>query len=417
MKLGNKLGLDKLDVRSKRVLMRVDFNVPIEDGKVINNYRIVSAVKSIEYCFEKGAYSVILASHLGRPDGLPKPDYSLKPVAAELEKVMGRKVIFLTDCVGPDIEKQARECPSGSLILLENLRFHIEEEGSGINLKGEKVQADKDSVDRFRASLTKLGDVFVNDAFGTAHRAHSSMVGVDLEKRAAGFLMKKELDYFSQVLENPQRPFLALLGGSKVSDKIKLIMNILDKVNSLIIAGGMAYTFLKVHYKIKIGKSLFDVQGAELVGKIIQKAQELNVKLVFPIDFVTADEFKKDAKTGIATAEEGIPDNLMGLDIGPASVRLFTEQIDAAKLIFVNGPVGVYEWEAFQLGTKQVFEAIAQATINRGVVSVVGGGDSAAACGIFGLDSHMTHVSTGGGASMELLEGKELPGVSALSTV
>uniref|UniRef100_A0A6G3MF26 Phosphoglycerate kinase n=1 Tax=Henneguya salminicola TaxID=69463 RepID=A0A6G3MF26_HENSL len=416
MKLGNKIGLETLNIKGKRVLMRVDFNVPLKDGKVTNNLRIVSALASIKYCLDNKARSVILMSHLGRPDGKVMPEYSLAPVADELRSLLGRDVIFLDDCVGPSVEKACHDCKSGTVILLENLRFHIEEEGVGMDASGKKIKADPSAVEKFRASLTKLGDVYVNDAFGTAHRAHSSMVGINLEQRAAGFLMKKELDYFAQVLENIQRPFLGIIGGAKVSDKIKLITNILDKVDVLIIGGGMAYTFLSVHYKMKIGKSLFDEAGSKLVESIFESAQAKGVRLLFPVDFVTAAEFKEDAKPGHTTAEEGIPDNYMGLDIGDTSIELFNKEIQSSKVIFVNGPMGVFEWSAFENGTFRLLESIALAT-SHGTISVIGGGDSAAACAKFGLEDKMSHVSTGGGASIELLEGKDLPGVAALSNI
>ncbi|KAF1741468.1 hypothetical protein MXB_3298, partial [Myxobolus squamalis] len=365
MKLGNKLGLESLDVKGKR--KRVDFNVPIKNGKITSNLRIVSALPSIKYCLENGAKSVILMSHLGRPDGRAMKEFSLEPVAKELEILLGRTVVFLKDCVGPIVEKDCLNLSNHSVALLENLRFHVEEEGSGLNADGQKVKADKLAVENFCHSLSKLGDVFVNDAFGTAHRAHSSMVGVHCQKRAAGFLMKKELDYFAQVLES------------------------------------MAYTFLHVHFGMKIGLSLFDEAGSKKVETIISKAKKLGVRLVFPIDFITADAIKDNATTGYASAEEGIPDGFMGLDVGPASIILFKKEIESAKLIFVNGPLGVFEIPLFENGTRQVLQAIADAT-SHGVVSVIGGGDSAAACSQFSLDDKMTHISTGGGASMELLE-------------
>jgi len=268
-------------------------------------------------------------------------------------------------------------------------------------------------VKKFRESLTKLGDVFVNDAFGTAHRAHSSMVGVNLV-RASGFLMKKELDYFAKVLEKPEKPFLAILGGAKVSDKIKLIEHLLDKVDEMIIGGGMAFTFKKVLNNVKIGKSLFDEEGAKLVQRIVEKAEQNKVKLHFPVDYVTADKFDKNATVGTANDKEGIPDNCLGLDVGPESIKEFNEAILRAKVILWNGPVGVFEWEPFQNGTKAIMDAVLEAT-SKGATTIIGGGDTATAAAKFGAEDKVSHCSTGGGASLELLEGKELPGVTALS--
>lgn len=415
-KLGNKLALGDLVVKDKRVLMRVDFNVPLKDEKITNTLRITAAIPSIKNCLDRGATSVVLISHLGRPDGQIVAEYSLRPVSAELEALLGRPVTFLQDCVGPEVERACAAPEKGSVFLLENLRFHIEEEGCGKDAEGKKIKAIPQQVENFRQSLTKLGDVFVNDAFGTAHRAHSSMVGVQLQRRASGFLMERELKYFAQILEDPQRPFLALMGGAKVADKIKMLENIVSKVDIMVIGGGMAYTFLNVLYRTNIGKSLFDEAGAKIVPKIMSTAKEYGSAMVFPVDFVTADKLSEDATVSSATAEEGIPESMMALDIGPASIKLIKEYINKAQLIFFNGPPGVFEMSPFQEGTRQVLEAIAQATA-RGATSVIGGGDSAAACEKFGLESSMSHISTGGGASMELLEGKELPGVTALSVV
>lgn len=353
-------------------------------------------------------------SHLGRPNGEVVAKYSLKPVAAEVEKLLGKPVEFLSDCVGPEVEKTCQAAKDGKVILLENLRYHIEEEGSA-KVDGKKVKADAEAVKKFRASLTALADVYVNDAFGTAHRAHSSMVGVDVPQRAAGLLMQKELEYFAKALENPQRPFLAILGGAKVSDKIQLIENMLDKVNALIVCGGMAFTFKKVLDNVKIGTSLFDEAGSKLVENLVKKAQEKNVKMVFPVDFVTADKFAPDAKTGYATDATGIPDEWMGLDCGEESSKLFREEILKSKTIVWNGPSGVFEFDAFANGTKAVLDAVVQAT-NEGATTIIGGGDTATAALKWGAGDKVSHISTGGGASLELLEGKELPGVTALSS-
>ncbi|KAI6118728.1 phosphoglycerate kinase [Pisolithus croceorrhizus] len=414
MSLSNKLSIADLDLRDKRVLIRVDFNVPMQDGKITNPARIVAALPTIRYALEQDAAAVVLMSHLGRPDGKVVEKYSLRPVAAELEKQLGKPVTFLSDCVGPEVEQSVRSAPHGSVILLENLRFHIEEEGSVKNKDGTKVKADPAKVTEFRQSLTRLGDVYVNDAFGTAHRAHSSMVGIQLPQRAAGFLVKKELEYFAKVLESPDRPFLAILGGAKVSDKIQLIENMLDKVNSLIIGGGMAFTFAKVLDNASIGNSLFDQAGSEKVHSLVQKAAQKNVKLVFPVDFVTADKFDKNAEVGYATLEEGIPEGRMGLDAGPKSRELFRETVLEAKTILWNGPPGVFEFPAFAEGSKALLDATVEAA-QKGATVIVGGGDTATLAAQYEAEDKLSHVSTGGGASLELLEGKVLPGVEALS--
>ncbi|XP_022659154.1 probable phosphoglycerate kinase [Varroa jacobsoni] len=410
----NKLNLLALDVAGKRVVMRVDFNVPLKDGKITNNQRILAALPSIKYCLDKGAKSVVLMSHLGRPDGQSNSKYSLAVVAEELNQLLGKKVIFLNDCCGAQIEAACADPTPGSVILLENLRFHIEEEGKGVDTAGNKIKADASKVKEFRASLTRLGDVYVNDAFGTAHRAHSSMVGVELPRRAAGFLMKKELDYFSKALDQPARPFLAILGGAKVKDKIQLIENLLDKVNEMIIGGGMAYTFLKVTRGMKIGDSLFDDDGAAIVEKLMAKAASNNVQIHLPSDFVIADKFHEDATTGTADISNGIPDGWMGLDCGPKSVELFAGAVSRAKTILWNGPAGVFEFEKFAVGTKGLMDVVVAAT-DRGAVTIICGGDTATCAAKWGTEDKVSHVSTGGGASLELLEGKILPGVAALS--
>ncbi|KAI8370485.1 3-phosphoglycerate kinase [Radiomyces spectabilis] len=415
MSLSSKLSIKDLDLKNKRVLIRVDFNVPMKDGSITNNNRIVQALPTVKYALDNGAAAVILMSHLGRPNGENVPKYSLEPVAKEVEKLLKKPVTFLKDCVGPEVEKACQGAKDGQVILLENLRFHIEEEGSAKDANGNKKKADPKAVEEFRKSLTSLADVYVNDAFGTAHRAHSSMVGVELPQRAAGFLMQKELEYFAKVLEKPERPFLAILGGAKVSDKIKLIENMLDKVNSLIICGGMSFTFKKTLENVKIGTSLFDQAGSELVEGLVEKAKAKNVKLIFPVDYVTADKFSPDAKTGYATDSEGIPDDYMGLDCGKESNKIFAEEILKAKTILWNGPTGVFEFEKFANGTKSALDAVVEAT-EKGATSIIGGGDTATAALNWGKGDKISHVSTGGGASLELLEGKVLPGVDALST-
>ncbi|KAF6091218.1 phosphoglycerate kinase 1 [Phyllostomus discolor] len=417
MSLSNKLTLDKLDVKGKRVVMRVDFNVPMKNNQITNNQRIKAAIPSIKHCLDNGAKSVVLMSHLGRPDGVPMPDkYSLGPVAVELKSLLGKDVLFLKDCVGPEVEKACADPAAGSVILLENLRFHVEEEGKGKDASGNKVKAEPAKIEAFRASLSKLGDVYVNDAFGTAHRAHSSMVGVNLPQKAGGFLMKKELNYFAKALESPERPFLAILGGAKVADKIQLINNMLDKVNEMIIGGGMGFTFLKVLNNMEIGTSLFDEEGAKIVKDLMAKAEKNGVKITLPVDFVTADKFDENAKTGQATVASGIPAGWMGLDCGPESSKKYAEAVARAKQIVWNGPVGVFEWEAFARGTKALMDEVVKAT-SRGCITIIGGGDTATCCAKWNTEDKVSHVSTGGGASLELLEGKVLPGVDALSNV
>ncbi|KAA8913312.1 phosphoglycerate kinase [Sphaerosporella brunnea] len=414
MSLSKKLAITDVDVKDKRVLIRVDFNVPLDGTKITNNQRIVGALPTIKYCLENGAKAVILMSHLGRPDGKKVEKYSLRPVAEELEKLLGRDVTFLPDCVGKETEEYCAKASGGEVILLENLRFHPEEEGSYKDEDGKKHKADPEAVKEFRQSLTSLGDIYVNDAFGTAHRAHSSMVGIDLPIKAAGFLVKKELEFFAKALENPERPFLAILGGAKVSDKIQLIDNLIPKVNSLIIGGGMAFTFKKALEGVKIGNSLFDEEGAKIVGDLVKKAKEHNVELILPVDYVIADKFSPDAQTGYATDAEGIPDGWMGLDCGEKSIKLYKNVISKAKTILWNGPPGVFEFDKFANGTKAMLDACVEAA-QKGATVIIGGGDTATVAKKFGAEDKLSHVSTGGGASLELLEGKELPGVTALS--
>ncbi|EJT73153.1 phosphoglycerate kinase [Gaeumannomyces tritici R3-111a-1] len=417
MSLASKLSITDVDVKGKRVLIRVDFNVPLDaNNKVTNSQRIAGAVRTIEYALDNGAKTVILMSHLGRPNGSPNAKYSLKPVVPELEKLLGgKKVTFAPDCVGPEVEEIVSKAADGGVVLLENLRFHIEEEGSAKDKDGNKQKADKAKVEEFRKGLTKLGDVFINDAFGTAHRAHSSMVGVDLPQKAAGFLMKKELDYFAQALESPKRPFLAILGGAKVSDKIQLIDNLLDKVNTLLICGGMAFTFKKTLDGMAIGNSLFDEAGAKTVPELMKKAEKNGVKVVLPVDFVTADKFDAEAATGAASDKDGIPEGWMGLDCGPESVELFKGAINDSQTILWNGPAGVFEFDAFAKGTKSTLDAAVEAC-EKGKIVIIGGGDTATVAAKYKVEDKLSHVSTGGGASLELLEGKELPGVTALSS-
>jgi phosphoglycerate kinase len=400
-----------LSLSGKRVLMRVDFNVPQDKvtGAITNTARITAALPTIQHALEQGA-SVVLMSHLGRPDGQRIAKFSLKPVADELAKLLGKPVKFLDDCVGPAVEAACANLQAGEVVLLENLRFHIEEEGKVKLEDGTSKKADPAAVAAFRASLTKLGDVFVNDAFGTAHRAHSSMVGVALPLKAAGFLMEAELKAFNKVLEAPDRPLLAILGGAKIADKIPLINNLLDKADKVIIGGGMAYTFHKVNRGMKIGSSLFDKAGAEIVAELEAKAKAKGVELIFPVDFVCGDKFGPDANTQSATLEGGIPDGWEGFDAGPKSIELYRKAILESKTIVWNGPAGVFEFDIFANATKAMADAIAEATA-KGATTVVGGGDTATAAKKFGVHKKVTHCSTGGGASLEFLEGKALPGV------
>lgn len=411
-----KLSLRDLDLAGKRVLIRVDFNVPQDKttGAITNNQRIVAALPTIQFALGQGA-AVILMSHLGRPDGRKVEKFSLKPVADELATLLGKPVRFLDDCVGPEVEVACAHgaVQPGDVVLLENLRFHIEEEGKAKREDGTSEKADPAKVADFRASLTKLGDVFVNDAFGTAHRAHSSMVGVDLPQKAAGFLMEAEINAFHAVLESPKRPLLAILGGAKIADKIPLIRNLLDKADDIIVGGGMSFTFRKVLDGMEIGDSLFDAEGAAIIPELAAKAKERGVNLHLPVDFVTADRFAPDATVSLATTA-GIPAGTMGLDAGPQTRELFAKVIASAGTVIWNGPPGVFEFDAFSQGTQAMAAAIAAAT-EAGAVTVVGGGDTATAAKKFGVDHKVTHCSTGGGASLEFLEGKTLPGVAALN--
>ena len=407
--------LRDLDFSGKRALIRVDFNVPQDKatGAITNNQRIAAALPTIEHVLAQGG-SVVLMSHLGRPNGRKADKYTLQPVAAELEKLLGKPVKFVPNCSGPEAEAACAKLQPGDVVLLENLRYHLEEEGKAKNEDGSSVKADPAKVAAFRASLSKLGDVYINDAFGTAHRAHSSMVGVDLPEKAAGFLMEKELNAFAAVLEHPQRPLLAILGGAKIADKIPLITNLIEKADAIIIGGGMAYTFKKVLDGMEIGGSLFDPEGAKIVADLVAKAKARDVKLIFPVDFVCGDAFSPDANAQPADDVSGIPAGWEGLDAGPKSIALYREAILAAKTIIWNGPPGVFEFEKFSGASKAMAEAVAEAT-SRGATTVVGGGDTATAAKKFGVADKVSHCSTGGGASLEFLEGKVLPGVAALT--
>jgi len=412
----NKLRIDSVDVSGKRVFIRVDFNVPqdkADPSKITNTQRIDAALPTIKHCLEKGCKSVVLCSHLGRPDGNVVEKFTLAPVAKVLEEKLGKPVAFLKDSCGSEVEAACADPAAGSIILLENIRFHVEEEGKGVDKDGNKTKAGKDETAAFRASLAKLADIYCNDAFGTAHRGHSSMVGEGYSVKCSGFLVAKELEAFAKVLDTPVKPVLAILGGAKVSDKILLIKNLLDKVDIMIIGGGMAYTFLKVIHGMAIGTSLYDEEGAKIVPEIMEKAKAKGVEIVLPVDFVTSSKFGEDGEIGSATLKEGIKDGFMGLDCGPESIANNAAAIAKAKTIIWNGPMGVFEMSKFETGTKSMMDKIVEVTA-AGAITVIGGGDTATACKNYGTEDKVTHCSTGGGASLELLEGKVLPGVAAL---
>ena len=413
----NKLTIRDIELSNKRVLMRVDFNVPIKDGKVADDTRITSALPTIKYCIEKGA-SVVLMSHLGRPKGKSSPEFSLRPVAERLAELLGKAVSFAPDCVGSEVRTMASKLESGAVLLLENVRFHLEEEGKAKVPDGasedeaKQLKSEmKKKQDEFAKELASLGDVYVNDAFGSAHRAHASTAVLTkyFQQNAAGFLMEKEIDYLGRALASPERPFGAILGGAKVSDKVNVITNLLDKVDWLIIGGAMAYTFYRAK-GLATGKSLVEEDKAELAKGILVQAESKGVKLLLPVDHVIADAFAADAKTEIV-GESGIKDSWMALDVGPKSVAAFVEVISKAKTIVWNGPMGAFEMEPFAAGTMAVAKAIAAVDC----LSIIGGGDSVSAVNKSGLADQMSHISTGGGASLEFLEGKALPGVVALT--
>jgi phosphoglycerate kinase len=406
-----KLFIEDLDLTGKRVLVRVDFNVPVKDGVVESDKRLRESLPTLNYALSKGA-SLVLMSHLGRPDGKRVEKHSLKPVAARLQELIGRPVKFVDDCVGPAVEAAAAALQPGEILVLENLRYHLAEEGKVKAKDGTVTKATDEEVAAFRASLSKLGDVFVNDAFGTAHRAHSSVVGVNLT-RASGYLLKKELDFLGDSLDTPKRPFVSIIGGAKISGKIDVIEALLPKVDKLIIGGGMAYTFLKAQ-GLEIGKSLVENDRIDMAKDLLARGAG---KIELPIDFMVTDTMDFGARTvGTLTAvpREGIPADQESVDIGPESAKKFADIITSAGTVVWNGPMGVFEIPAASKGTFAVAQALVDATA-KGAITIIGGGDSAAAIEQAGLEAKVSHVSTGGGASLEFLEGKALPGVTALT--
>ena len=391
----NKKSVDDINVKGKRVLVRCDFNVPLIDGKITDENRRVAALPTIKKLIADGG-KVILCSHLGKPKGEPKPELSLAPVAVRLSELLGQEVKFAADAtvVGENSKAAVAAMNDGDVILLENTRYRAEETKNG---------------EEFSKELASLCDVFVNDAFGTAHRAHCSNVGVTkyVDTAVVGYLMQKEIDFLGNAVNNPERPFVAILGGAKVSSKISVIENLLDKVDTLIIGGGMSYTFSKAMGG-KVGISLLEEDYCDFALNMLKKAEEKGVKLLLPVDHVIADDFSNDANIQVVSRGE-IPDGWEGLDIGPETAKLYAETVKTAKTVVWNGPMGCFEMPNFAKGT----EAVAKALAETDAVTIIGGGDSAAAVNQLGYGDKMTHISTGGGASLEFLEGKELPGVAA----
>ncbi len=390
-----KLTLKDIDLKGKTVLVRADFNVPLDAGlNITDDTRIRATLPTLKYILDNGAKKLVIISHLGRPDGKPVAKYSLKPVAARLKELLSKEVLFLDDCIGVNI-KQDIDKSKEKVILLENLRYHAEEEANDAN---------------FARQLASLADIFVNDAFGTAHRAHASTEGVThFLKSAAGFLLEKEIKYLGEAVASPQKPFMVILGGAKVSDKIGVIENLLPKCDAIIVGGGMAYTFLKAQGK-QIGNSKLEKDKLDLAKSILEQAKKLNKEILLPVDNLVVENIDPNAKAEIVG--DNIPDGKIAVDVGPKTVKLFEDKLKSAKTIVWNGPLGIFEIDAFSKGTQEVAKFIAALK----TTSIIGGGDTAAAVAKFKLEDKMSHISTGGGASLEFLEGKTLPGIAALTS-
>jgi phosphoglycerate kinase len=394
----NKMTIDDITVRSKRVLVRVDFNVPMEKDRVTDDTRIVETLPTINAILKKGGRAILM-SHLGRPKGKRNMEFTLQPVAKRLGELLGAPVKFAPDCIGPDVNAMVKALGDGECLLLENLRFHNEEEAND---------------EKFARELASLGDVYVNDAFGSAHRAHASTEGVThfLKPAVAGYLMKKELDYLGRAVGNPARPYAAILGGAKISGKIDVIENLMNKVDTLMIGGAMMFTFYRAQ-GLETGTSLVEADKVDLAKKILEESTRRSLRLLLPVDCIIADKFDNAASTRTVSVKE-IPAGWMGLDIGPETVKLFSAELEKTKTVVWNGPLGAFEMSRFSQGTTAIARVLGDIT-KKGATTIVGGGDSAAALAQAGLEKTVSHVSTGGGASLEFLEGKVLPGVAALT--